>query len=78
MGGLGSLVDKFTNSEVAPKVDQKKSPKQGQNLNTGLAKGEIIMEFSPDTFKTPLLDEELNSAKDISIGESTPNSEGLQ
>ena len=36
------------------------------------------MEFSPDTFKTPLLDEELNSAKDISIGESTPNSEGLQ
>ena len=77
-GGARSLVDKLTNSEVVPPVDQKNSPKQGQNLNTGLVKDEIIMEFSPDTFKTPLLDEELNSAKDISIGESTPNSEGLQ
>ena len=68
---------KLSGSVLVPTDNQENVSKQDQIFNKEPIESEIIMEFSPGTFETPLLDEELNSGKDISIGEPKPNDEGL-
>ena len=63
---------------MLPTAQQENLSKQDQSLNKELPENEIVMEFSPDIFKAPLLDDELNSDKDISIDESISNGQGLE
>jgi len=72
-----SLIKKYSNSSVVPMVGQENLSKQDHNLNKELTGGEIVIEFSPDTFETPAANEELNSNQDFSIGKTKPNGEGL-
>ena len=72
-----SLIKKYSDSNVVPMVGQENLPKQSHNLNKELAGGEIVIEFSPDTFETPASNQELNPNQDFSISKSKPNGEGL-
>lgn len=77
-GGPLSLLEKFSNSDSPPKANQENFPKQDQSSNIELPGNEIVMEYSPDIFKPPLLNNELNLDKEIPKDESILNQEGFQ
>ena len=57
--------------------DQKKIPKNNSNLNNAPIKKEIVMEFSPEIFKSSTLIEELTTDKNISTENPGFSSEEL-
>ncbi|HAK38253.1 MAG TPA: hypothetical protein DCM60_08405 [Nitrospina sp.] len=63
-------------STVSPAV-QEKSAGQDRFSDIEPVEGRMIMEFSPDFFQAPVLDEKLESDEKISTGESDASGEGL-
>jgi hypothetical protein len=58
--------------------DQTNFPKNNPNLNDAPIKKEIVMEFSPEIFKSPTSIEELTTDKNVSTENSGFSSEGLE